>query len=157
MEESIHSFKIESISGEEIDFVRYKGKKIMVVNVASECGFTSQYEQLQELYHAFQGKLVIIGFPCNDFGGQEPGTNQEIQAFCTSRFGVDFPMTTKVSIKGNPHPIYEWLMNKSHNGVSDAEVRWNFHKFLIDENGHWFAHYPSSISPIDEVITDWAS
>lgn len=157
MEESIHSFKIESISGEEIDFAGYKGKKIMVVNVASECGYTPQYEQLQELYNAFQDKLVIIGFPCNDFGGQEPGTNQEIQAFCTSRFGVGFPMTTKVSIKRNPHPIYEWLTNKSRNGVSDAEVRWNFHKFLIDENGHWVAHYPSSVSPIDEVITDWAS
>ena len=157
MEESIHSFKIESISGEEIDFAGYKGKKIMVVNVASECGYTPQYEQLQELYNAFQDKLFIIGFPCNDFGGQEPGTNQEIQAFCTSRFGVGFPMTTKVSIKRNPHPIYEWLTNKSYNGVSDAEVRWNFHKFLIDENGHWVAHYPSSVSPIDEVITDWAS
>jgi glutathione peroxidase len=157
LEESIHSFKIESISGEEIDFVGFKGKKIIVVNVASECGFTPQYEQLQDLYHAFQDRLVVIGFPCNDFGSQEPGTNQEIQAFCTSRFGVGFPMTTKVSIKRNPHPIYEWLTKKSYNGISDAEVRWNFHKFLIDENGHWVAHYPSSVNPIDEVITNWVS
>ncbi len=155
MEESIHSFKVEGISGEEIDFAAFEGKKILIVNVASACGYTPQYQQLQELYSAFQNKLVVIGFPSNDFGGQEPGTNEEIQAFCTSRFGVQFPMTTKVSIKGKPHPIYAWLTQKSQNKIADAEVRWNFHKFLIDEKGRWVNHFPSSVSPLDEQILDW--
>ncbi len=128
-----------------IDFSAYKGKKILVVNVASECGYTSQYAQLQELYETFQDKLVIIGCPCNDFGGQEPGSADEIKDFCSLRFGVTFPLTEKLNIKSNPvHPIYEWLCSKEQNGTSDAEVSWNFCKFLLDENGQWSRFYPSS-------------
>jgi len=127
----------------------------MVVNVASECGFTPQYQQLQELYQEFRDKLVIVGFPSNDFGGQEPGTNEAIRAFCTQRYGVDFPLAAKINIKGSPHPIYQWLTQKTRNGVADSEVRWNFHKYLLDENGHLIQDLPSSVSPLDEPILDW--
>lgn len=156
--DSIHQFKVESIEGAEIDFARFAGRKIMVVNVASECGFTPQYQQLQELYSEFKDKLVIVGFPSNDFGGQEPGSNEEIKAFCTRRYGVTFPLGAKVEIKGpDAHPLYHWLTEKSRNGVSDAEVRWNFHKFLLDEHGCLVKDLPSSVSPLDEPVLDWIS
>jgi glutathione peroxidase len=153
---TIHSFKVESIDGKIIDFSDFKGKKILIVNVASECGYTKQYAQLQELYELHQDKLVIIGFPSNDFGGQEPGTAEEIQQFCSSKFGVTFPLTAKVNIKSSPvHPIYEWLTQKSKNGVLDAEVNWNFNKFLIDENGKLEKALGSSVTPMDEDILNW--
>ncbi len=153
---SIHQFKVQGIEGEEIDFAQYKGKKIMVVNVASECGYTPQYQQLQALCKEFQDKLAIIGFPSNDFGGQEPGTNEEIRAFCTRRFGVYFPLTVKIKIKGSDiHPVYQWLTQKSQNGVADSEVRWNFQKYLLDEDGHLIKSLPPSVSPLDEEILDW--
>ncbi len=153
---SIHTFKIESIDGKTINFADYKGKKILIVNVASECGYTNQYAQLQELYELHSDKLVVIGFPSNDFGGQEPGTVAEIQEFCSSKFGVTFPLTTKVNIKSSPvHPIYEWLTQKSRNGVMDANVKWNFNKFLIDENGRLVKALPSSVTPLDEEILNW--
>lgn len=155
--DSIHQFKVEGIEGSEINFADFSGKKIMVVNVASECGFTPQYQQLQELYQEFRDKLVIVGFPSNDFGGQEPGTNEAIRAFCTQRYGVDFPLAAKINIKGSPHPIYQWLTQKARNGVADSEVRWNFHKYLLDENGHLIQDLPSSVSPLDEPILDWLS
>ena len=155
MEESIHSFKVEGIGGEEINFAHFKDKKIIVVNVASECGFTSQYQQLQELYEAFQDKLVIIGFPCNDFGRQEPGTGEEIQAFCQSRFGVSFPLAAKISIKSNTHPLFQWLCSKEKNGVLDCEIEWNFYKFLINENGHLYNYFPSTTNPADEAVLNW--
>lgn len=153
---SIHTFKIESLDGKTINFADYKGKKILIVNVASECGYTKQYAQLQELYELHNEKLVIIGFPSNDFGGQEPGTAAEIQEFCSSKFGVTFPLTTKVNIKSNPvHPIYDWLTQKSRNGVLDATVKWNFNKFLINENGVLEKALPSSVTPLDEEILNW--
>lgn len=153
---SIHQFKVAGINGKEVNFAHFKGKKIIVVNVASECGYTSQYQQLQELYKEFQDKLVIVGIPSNDFGGQEPGSNEEIQAFCTLNFGVKFPMTTKVAILGaSPHPIYQWLTSKAQNGVLESEVSWNFQKYLLDESGQLVQFYPSSVSPFDDAILEW--
>ncbi|MFK7934953.1 MAG: glutathione peroxidase [Saprospiraceae bacterium] len=150
---SIHKFRIAGIDGKEIDFAAFAGKKIMVVNVASECGYTPQYQQLQELYDNYQDRLVIVGCPCNDFGGQEPGTEQDIQNFCTIRYGVTFPLTQKVSIKGNPpSDLYRFLTNKSENGVSDSTVKWNFHKYLLDENGQLLQSFPSSVAPLDDPI-----
>ncbi|MDX1941391.1 MAG: glutathione peroxidase [Saprospiraceae bacterium] len=153
---SIHQFKVAGIEGEEIDFAQFKGKKIMVVNVASECGFTPQYQQLQELYEEFQDKLMIVGFPSNDFGGQEPGTNEEIRAFCTRRYGVSFPLTAKITIKGsNMHPVYQWLTQKTQNGVANSEVQWNFYKYLLDESGHLVKNFSSVVSPLDDEILGW--
>lgn len=149
---TFHDFSITGIDNKTINFADYKGKKILVVNVASECGYTPQYAQLQELSETFADKLVVVGFPCNDFGGQEPGSSEVIQNFCEVRYGVTFPLTEKVGIKKNPHPIYEWLMQEAKNGVQDAAVAWNFAKFLIDENGQWLAAFPSGVSPLDEQI-----
>lgn len=129
----------------------------MIVNVASECGFTPQYQQLQELYEEFQDKLAIIGFPSNDFGGQEPGTNEDILSFCQSHYGVNFPMASKISIRPRPHEIYAWLSERIQNGVLDSEVQWNFHKFLLDENGQLVYSFPSAVSPFDERILNWLS
>jgi len=156
MNQSIHQFSIKSIDGKEINFADFKGKKILVVNVASACGFTSQYKQLQELHEKMGDELVIIGFPCNDFGGQEKGTEEEIKAFCSSKYGVTFIMTEKVKIKGDDaHPIYQFLTNKEKNGVMDAKVKWNFHKFLLDENGKLQRALPSTASPTGKEIMDW--
>ncbi len=153
---SIHQFKLRGINQDEIDFATYEGKKILIVNVASECGFTSQYKQLQELYEAFQDKLVIVGIPCNDFGGQEPGSHETIHTFCTRNYGVTFPLTTKVSIlPPDTHPIYAWLTHKDKNGKLDSTVQWNFHKYLLDEQGALVAVHPSSTTPLDDVIMDW--
>lgn len=153
---SIHSFKVEGIDGEIIDFADYKGKKILVVNVASECGFTPQYQQLQELYAAHQDKLVIIGFPCNDFGGQEPGSHAEISVLCEEKYGVRFPLAAKISIKGpEPHPLFQWLTDKEKNGVMDSVVAWNFQKYLLDEKGRLVQYFSSSTSPFDDHLLNW--
>jgi glutathione peroxidase len=153
---SIHSFKVKSIDGGMIDFAKYKGKKILVVNVASQCGYTRQYEGLQKLYDAHKDKLVIVGFPANNFGSQEPGSDGEIAQFCKARFGVTFPMASKISVKGDDTaPIYKWLTNKAENGVLDATVGWNFTKFLLDENGKMIAAFPSKVEPDSEEITKW--
>ncbi len=153
---SIHQFKVESIEGKEIDFADFKGKIILVVNVASECGFTPQYQQLEELYQEFKDILVIVGFPCNDFGNQEPSANIDIQQFCTTRYGVSFPMAAKVSIKGkNITPIYKWLTNKNLNGVLDSEVDWNFQKYILDKEGQLLAKLSPATSPISEEILDY--
>ena len=153
---SIHKFKVEGIGGEEIDFASFAGKKVLVVNVASECGFTPQYQQLEELYEEFQDKLAIVGFPSNDFGGQEPGTNEEIRSFCSVNFGVKFPLSVKIAIKSPPvHPMYEWLTRKELNGVLDSEVTWNFQKYLLNEAGELVATHPSAVSPLDDAILDW--
>jgi len=150
---SIHQFKIKSIEGKTIDFASYKGKKILVVNTASACGYTPQYEGLQKLYEFKKSQLVIIGFPCNQFGGQESGTEAEIQTFCKSRYGVTFPLSAKIDVKGkNIAPLYKWLCSKSENGVLDAEIKWNFNKFLLDENGKLLAYFPSSVTPNSEEI-----
>lgn len=135
----------------------YKGKKIMIVNVASRCGYTSQYTELQALYEKYKNKnFVILGFPCNQFMGQEPGTEEEIQSFCQKNYGVSFPLFSKVEVKGTElHPIYRWLTQKSLNGVEDAKVSWNFNKFLIDEKGNYVVHLESGAKPMDAEITAW--
>ncbi len=153
---AIFEFKIKGLDNNHINFAQFKGKKVMIVNVASECGYTPQYQQLQELYETFKDRLVVVGVPCNDFGGQEPGTNEEIREFCTTRYKVSFPLTAKVSIKGKePSPLYQWLTQKQFNGVEDSKVQWNFEKYLIDEKGQLAGHYPSAVSPFDERIMDW--
>ncbi len=150
---SIYKFKVRGLDGEEIDFANFKGKKILVVNVASECGFTPQYQQLQELQGACGDKIQIVGFPCNDFGGQEPGSKEEIRSFCTINYGVTFPLGAKVSIKGPQiDPLYRWLTTKAENEVMDSEVEWNFHKYLLDEAGRLIKVYPSSVTPLSEEI-----
>ncbi len=151
---SIHSFKVKSIDGGLIDFAKYKGKKILVVNVASQCGYTRQYEGLQKLFEAHKDKLVIVGFPANNFGSQEPGTDGEIVQFCKAHFGVTFPMASKISVKGDDAaPIYKWLTSKTENGVLDAKIGWNFNKFMLDENGKMLAYFPSKTEPDSEEIT----
>ena len=150
---SIHSFKVKSLDGKEIDFSSFKGKKILVVNTASKCGYTPQYEALQKVYDQYKDKLVIIGFPCNQFGGQEPGTSEEIQSFCKKNYGVNFPLAEKIDVKGdNISPVYKWLCSKSENGVLDATITWNFNKFLLDENGKLLAYFPSKVTPDSEEI-----
>ncbi len=153
---SIFQFKVESIDGGKIDFSKYKGKKILVVNTASKCGFTPQYEGLEKLYETYKDKLVIVGFPANNFGGQEPGTNAEIKEFCTGKYNVSFPMAAKVSVKDTAvAPIYQWLTQKSMNGVLDAKIGWNFNKFLLDENGKLLAYFPSKVDPMSDAITSY--
>ncbi|MEP7164510.1 MAG: glutathione peroxidase [Ferruginibacter sp.] len=151
---TIYQFKVKSLDGDVIDFASFKGKKILVVNTASECGYTPQYKDLEELYEKYKGKLVIVGFPTNDFGGQEPGSNSEIKSFCQKNYGVTFPMAAKITVKGDETaPIYKWLTSKEDNGVLDATIKWNFNKFLLDENGHMIAYFPSKVKPMSEEIT----
>jgi len=150
---TIYEFKVESLDGKTIDFSNYKGKKILIVNTASKCGYTPQYEGLEKLYEANKGKLVIVGFPANDFGEQEPGSNQEIAGFCQKNYGVTFPMASKITVVGKDKaPIYQWLTEKRHNGFSDSEVKWNFQKYLIDEQGHLVAVFPSAVKPDSEEL-----
>ena len=151
---SVHSFSVRALDGSTINFADFKGKKILVVNTASECGYTPQYKELQALYEQYKTKLVIVGFPTNNFGGQEPGSNTEIKTFCEKNYGVTFPMADKISVKGNDiAPIYKWLTSKAENGVLDAEIKWNFNKFLLDENGHIIAKFDSGTTPMSEEIT----
>jgi glutathione peroxidase len=153
---SIHSFKVKSIDGGTIDFSKFKGKKILVVNTASKCGYTPQYEALQKVADQYKDKLVIVGFPANNFGAQEPGTDGEIVEFCKKNYGVTFPLASKVSVKGDDTaPIYKWLTNKAENGVLDATIAWNFNKFLLDENGKMIAYFPSKVTPDSEEITKY--
>lgn len=150
---SIHGLKVEALEGGMIDFASFKGKKILIVNTASECGYTPQYRELQQLHDQYGDKIAVIGFPCNDFGGQEPGTAAEIKSFCTKEFKVSFPMGAKVKIKGDsPSPLYAWLTQKNLNGVMDAEVSWNFNKFLLDEKGILIKKFKSGVSPMSEEI-----
>jgi glutathione peroxidase len=133
---SIYDFSVPSLDGGKIDFSKYKGKKVLIVNTASQCGFTPQYEELQKLYDTYKDKLVIVGFPANNFGGQEPGTNTEIKEFCKKNYGVTFPMAEKVSVVGDDiHPLFKYLTEEaSKKGISHP-IEWNFTKFLLDENG----------------------
>ncbi len=150
---SIYNFKVEGLEGGTIDFAKFEGKKILIVNTASECGYTPQYKDLEALYEKYQDKLVIVGFPANNFGGQEPGTATEIKAFCEKNYGVTFPMAAKVSVKGDDMtPIYQWLTQKEKNGVLDAKISWNFNKFLIDEHGKLLAYFPSKVTPLSDDI-----
>lgn len=154
---SIYDFKVKDLSGNDFDFSTLKGKKIMIVNTASECGLTPQYEQLQALYNKYNDRnFVIIGFPANNFGAQEPGTNEEIGAFCKKNYGVTFPMMEKISVKGDDmHEIYQFLTQKAKNGFADSNVEWNFQKYLIDENGQLINVYSPRTLPNDKEIITW--
>jgi glutathione peroxidase len=150
---SIHHFTVNAIDGSRIDFSSFKGKKILIVNTASECGYTPQYKDLQELSQVYSDKLVVVGFPANNFGGQEPGSNQMIQTFCKKNYEVTFPMSEKISVKGHDMaPIYQYLTQKKQNGRMDAEVNWNFNKFLLDENGMIIKKFESNVLPMDKQI-----
>ena len=156
---SFHDFTVETITGEEISLADFKGKKVMVVNTASKCGLTPQYELLEKLYRDYQNRnFVIIGFPANNFLNQEPGTNEEILEFCSENYGVTFPMMAKVSVKGKDiHPLYQWLTSKDENGALNSKVTWNFQKFLINEDGQVEKSFSPRTSPYDDEIIRWIS
>jgi len=154
MSKNIYDYSINSIDGELINLKDFAGKKILFVNVASECGFTPQYEDLEALYKLHKDKLVIIGFPCNQFGKQEPGTNEEIKTFCQKNYGVTFLITEKIDVKGDDqHPIYKWLTEKEMNGVESSSVKWNFQKYLVDEKGKYIEMFSSAVKPLSDNIT----
>lgn len=155
--QTIYQFKVKDIHGNDFDFNTLKGKKVIIVNTASECGLTPQYKQLQSLYQEYQDKnLVIVGFPANNFGNQEPGSNSEIATFCEMNYGVSFPMMEKISVKGSDmHPLYQFLTQKNKNGVVDSEVEWNFQKYLIDETGHLVKVISPRTLPTDDEIKNW--
>ena len=154
MKENLYDVKINSLEGNEISLSEFKGKKILFVNVASKCGFTPQYEELQQLHSEYKDKLVIIGVPCNQFGGQEPGSADEIGAFCQKNYGVEFLMTEKINVKGeDQHPLYKWLTDEAKNGVKSSQVKWNFQKYLIDEEGNLVDVYLSAVKPMSDEIT----
>ena len=157
MEQTVHQFTMETLEGDQFDFSSLKGKKIMVVNTASKCGLTPQYKDLQVLYEQYGSeKFVIVGFPANNFMKQEPGTNEEIVAFCERNYGVSFPMMAKIDVKGNDiHPIYSFLTQKEKNGVMDSKVTWNFQKYLINEEGVLEKVISPRTSPVDEDVIDW--
>ena len=150
---SIYDFKVPGLMGGEIDFSKFKGKKIMIVNTASKCGNTPQYADLEKLYESYKGKLVIVGFPANNFGSQEPGTNEEIAEFCKKNYGVSFPMAEKISVKGDDTaPLYKWLVDEAaKKGIKDP-VTWNFTKFLVDENGQLVTVFSAKTQPMSEEV-----
>lgn len=154
---SFYDFKVEDIDGNEFDMSSLKGKKVLVVNVASKCGLTPQYTKLQELYEKYKdNNFVVIGFPANNFNGQEPGSNEEIKEFCALKYDVTFPMMSKIDVVGeNKAPLYQWLTEKSENGKMDAEVQWNFQKFMIDENGNLVDFAAPREDPFSEKIVEW--
>lgn len=150
---SIYDFKMASITGDEIDFNKYKGKKLLIVNTASECGFTPQYEDLQKLQELHGDKILILGFPANNFGGQEPGSDIEIAAFCKENYEVSFQMFSKISVKGDDMaPLYQWLTDKSKNGWNEEAPNWNFCKYYINEKGELMKFYASAIKPMSEEL-----
>ena len=150
---SVYDFKVEGLEGGTIDLSQYKGKKILIVNTASKCGFTPQYKDLEALYEQYKGKLVVIGFPANNFMRQEPGTNAEIKEFCEKNYGVTFPMAAKISVKGDDiHPLFKYLDDEAEKlGIKDP-VKWNFTKFLIDEKGKLVTVFPSKVKPMSEEV-----
>ena len=151
--QSIHSFKVNGIDGKQIDFASFKGKMILIVNTASKCGYTPQYEGLEKVYEQYKDKLVVIGFPCNQFGGQESGTNEEIVNFCKKNYGVTFPMADKISVRGeDTHALYKYLKEQAAaKGFTDP-VTWNFGKFLINEKGELIATFSPKTQPMSEEI-----
>ncbi len=152
--ESIYDIQINKLSGEALDLSFYRDKYILFVNVASECGFTGQYEGLQKLYDQYNDKLMVIGVPCNQFGSQESGTAIEIQTFCQANYGVTFVMTEKVEVKGDQqHHLYQWLTDKSKNGKTSTTVKWNFQKYLIGTKGEFIDYYYSITKPLSSKIT----
>src|SRR5438105_10040701 len=154
--DSIYKFKVESLDGGKINFKKYKGKKILIVNTASKCGNTPQYAQLEELYEKYKDKLVIVGFPANNFGAQEPGTNSEIKEFCTKNYGVTFPMAEKVSVKGDDiHPLFKYLVGEAKKLGFEDPIKWNFTKFLVDENGKLITVIDNKVKPMSEDVTKY--
>jgi glutathione peroxidase len=152
---SFYDFKIPSLEGDTIDFSRYKGKKVLVVNVASKCGNTPQYADLQKLHEQYGSKVVILGFPCSDFLNQEPGNSKEIREFCKKNYGVTFQLFEKVHVKGkDKHPLYQWLSDKNLNGWNDAEPNWNFAKYLVNEKGELVKFFPAKVNPMSKEILD---
>ena len=152
---SFYSFKLNSLEGEEINFSKYKGKKVLIVNTASKCGFTPQYEELQKLHLQYGDKVTVLGFPCNQFGGQEPGSSADIKEFCKKNYGVTFQMFEKIDVKGdNQAPLYKWLTTKSLNGWNDKAPGWNFCKYLINEKGELVDFYGSTVSPTSKKIIE---
>ena len=154
---SIHSFVVKNLQGNDFDFSTLKGKKILIVNTASKCGLTPQYEKLEEIYKKFKDQnFEIIAFPANNFLWQEPGNSKDIQEFCSVNYGVTFPIMEKISVKGrNRHPVYEFLTKKSKNGLQDSKVKWNFQKYLLNEKGELEKVILPKIQPDDESITRW--
>lgn len=151
---SLYDIKINSLQNKPINFKDFEGKYILFVNVASKCGFTPQYKLLEKLHQDYKENLVVIGVPCNQFGGQEPGTSDEIQEFCEVNYGVSFLITEKIDVKGaNQHPLYQWLTKKEYNGKKNSSVKWNFHKYLVDENGKLIDYYFSITKPTSSKIT----
>lgn len=149
----IYNINLKSISQADFDWLAFKGKKILIVNTASECGYTPQYAQLQELYENFSSQLEIIACPCNQFGNQEPGEDFEIENFCKTNYGAKFFISEKLNVMGeNQHPLFNYLTKKENNGLDDFTVEWNFNKFLLDESGMLLKYYPSTIEPLNEEI-----
>lgn len=152
---NFYDFKMKSIDGELIDFSKYKGKKVLLVNTASECGYTPQYKDLEELNKKYGDKVVILGFPANNFGGQEPGSNKEIAGFCQKNYGVTFQLFEKVDVIGESAcDLYKWLWTKDQNGWNSQEPKWNFNKYLIDENGQLVKYFASSVKPMGPEILE---
>jgi glutathione peroxidase len=153
---SIYDFKVPGLDGKEIDFAKFKGKKILIVNTASKCGLTPQYAELESLYKQYSNKLVIVGFPANNFAGQEPGTNDEIASFCKKNYGVSFIMAEKISVKGgDTHPLYTFLKEQAKVKKMEDPVSWNFGKFLLNEKGELVATFTPSTSPLSDDIIKW--
>jgi len=152
--QSVHDFTVNTIDGKSVKLSEYKGKKLLIVNTASQCGYTPQYADLQKLSETYAGKVVVLGFPSNDFGAQEPGTNDEIKGFCKKNYGVTFQMFQKTPVTGNAaSPLFKYLSHKDQNGVVNDAPKWNFCKYLIDENGKVLKFFPSSVNPMDKEIT----
>lgn len=150
---TVYTFKLKTIDGKDFSLAKYKGKKLLIVNTASKCGFTPQYAELQKLADQYKDKVVVVGFPANSFGGQEPGTNSEVKEFCQKNFGVTFPLSSKVSVKGDDiDPLFKYLTNEPNPDFT-GEIKWNFEKFLIDENGKLIHRYRSTTKPLSEDIT----
>jgi glutathione peroxidase len=152
---SIYDFTLKTLDGQDLSLSKFKGKKMLLVNVASECGYTPQYKNLQALHEQFGNKVAVIGFPANNFGAQEPGSSNDIKEFCTKNYGVTFQMMEKISVKGNDmHPLYKWLSTKEENGVCGDAPGWNFCKYLIDENGRVVKFFNSKVDPLSKDITE---
>lgn len=153
---TVHDFVVKDINGKDVNLSQFKGKKMLIVNVASECGYTPQYSDLEKLHELYGNKIAVLGFPANNFGGQEPGTNSDIATFCKKNYGVQFMMFSKVSVKGDDQaPLFKYLSNKSENGVTDQAPSWNFCKYLIDENGKIIKFFKSGTNPLSSEITDY--
>jgi len=155
LSKTVHDFTLKTIDGKDVNLAAYKGKKILIVNVASKCGYTPQYDELQKFHEKYGEKVAVLGFPANNFGGQEPGSNEEIATFCKKNYGVSFQMFAKISVTGeDQHPLYKWLSTKAENGWNDQAPRWNFCKYLVDENGKLLKYFGSGVKPFDDEIVN---